>query len=227
MGVTYNLLMRVLRRLWEIPRRGVPTMRPNRSNFDEQWGTETEKIVWITNPESKNFVHGVRYEACSPTACRWAIENARVDLSRFYFIDVGCGKGRPLLIASKYPFQRLIGIEYSARLCDQARANLRAACVPAASYEIHCIDAADFQFTPHDTFAYLHNPFDHEVLARVLEPLRDLAQAHRLVVAYEGPRREQLVFCPWLYPLGTGPNVSLFGSRNVQLAAGITEQMAG
>jgi SAM-dependent methyltransferase len=226
MRASYNLLLRALRRLSEIPRRGFPTLRPNRTSFDEQWGTETEKIVWLTNPGSKNFVHGVRYEACSPTACGWAIENAPVDLSRFYFVDVGCGKGRPLLIASQYPFKHLVGIEYSAKLCDQAHANLTAAGVSPARFRIFCIDAVDFEFTPQDTFAYLHNPFDHEILSQVLRRLRKLAETNRLVVAYEGPRREQLAHCPWLHLLANGPSVSLFGSRNVQLATGTADPLA-
>lgn len=202
-------------------------MRPNRTAFDEQWGTETEKIVWLTNPASKNFIHGVRYEACSPSACRWAIENAHVDLSQCYFVDVGCGKGRPLLIASKYPFQRLIGIEYSARLCRQARANLAAACIPSESFEIFCSDAADFEFTAHDTFAYLHNPFDREILGQVLNRLHDLTQTHRLIVAYEGPQREHLVLCPWLSQVGTGPDMFLFaGALGAQLPSGMVDPIA-
>jgi len=227
MGISYNLMMRTVRRLLEIPRRGFPAIRPNRTAFDKQWGTETEKIVWLTNPGSKNFIHGVRYEACSPAACRWAIENAHVDLSQFYFVDIGCGKGRPLLIASKYPFQRLIGVEYSARLCSQARANLAAAYVPSQSFEIFCSDAADFEFTAHDTFAYLHNPFDRKILAQVLNRLRDVAQTHRLIVAYEGPEREHLASCPWLCQLGAGPNVSVFGGAlGAQLPPGIVDRIA-
>lgn len=216
MGASYNLFMRAVRRLLEIPHRGFPTLHPNRCGFDEQWGTETEKIVWLTNPGSKNFVHGVRYEACSPAACRWAIENAPVDLSRFYFVDVGCGKGRPLLIAAQYPFERLLGVEYSSKLCEQARANLTAAGVSSARFEIFCVDAVNFELTPHNTFAYLHNPFDNEILSQVLERLRELAEANQLIVAYEGPRREQMADCCWLHQLGAGPSVSLFGSRNVQ-----------
>jgi len=226
MRASYNLLMRALRRLLEIPRRGFPTLRPNRTSFDEQWGTETEEIVWLTNPGSKNFVHGVRYEACSPTACRWAIENAPVDLSTFYFVDVGCGKGRPLLIASQYPFKRLVGIEYSAKLCDQAHANLAAAGVSRSRFEICCQDAADCKFAMHNTFAYLHNPFDHEILRAVLKRMSQLAETNQVVVAYEGPRREQFSHCSWLRQRGNGPNVALFCSRNVQFAVALAALLA-
>jgi SAM-dependent methyltransferase len=226
MRASYNLLLRALRRLLEIPRRGFPTLRPNRTGFDEQWGTETEKIVWLTNPGSENFVHGVRYEACSPAACRWAIENAPVDLARFYFVDVGCGKGRPLLIASQYPFKRLVGVDYSTGLCHQAQANLTVAGVSRSRFEICCRDAADFEFKMHNTFAYLHNPFDHQILRPVLKRMSQLAETNQVVVAYEGPRCEQFSLCSWLRQCGKAPNVALFCSRNVQFAAGFAALLA-
>ena len=31
----------------------------------------------------------------------------------FTFIDVGCGKGRALLLASEFPFRRIVGVELS------------------------------------------------------------------------------------------------------------------
>jgi SAM-dependent methyltransferase len=211
MGASYNLLVRAIHRILEIPKRGFPEL-PNRTRFDEEWGTQTEKIVWLTNPGSRNFIHGVRYEPCSPVACSWAIENAQIDFPEFYFVDVGCGKGRPLLIASRYPFVRLIGIDYSAQLCRQARANLERSSVPPERFDIFCGDAAEFLFMRHDTFAYLHNPFGTEVLQRVLDNLHDLTRTNRLTIAYEGPRVEELTKVSWLYQVGSGPNVSLFAA---------------
>lgn len=206
----YHLIKRIVGRLLEIPQRGLPRLSHNRSRFDEEWGTETEKLVWLTNPSSKNFVHGVRYEACSPGACRWAIETSQIDFPQFNFVDVGSGKGRPLLIASRYPFANLIGLEYSAQLCREARTNLEAAAVPAERFTIHCVDAAEFDFADHDTFVYFHNPFGPEVLRQVMDKLQHVAQTHRLIIAYEGPRREQLAAYPWLRQHVPGPNVSLY-----------------
>jgi ectoine hydroxylase-related dioxygenase (phytanoyl-CoA dioxygenase family)/SAM-dependent methyltransferase len=44
-------------------------------------------------------------------------------LSRMTFVDIGCGKARPLVLASEFPFQRLVGIEPSPSLAAVARAN--------------------------------------------------------------------------------------------------------
>jgi len=40
------------------------------------------------------------------------------------FVDVGSGKGRVLLLAARHPFKRVVGIEFSPSLCEQARRNI-------------------------------------------------------------------------------------------------------
>ena len=42
------------------------------------------------------------------------------------FLDLGAGKGRMLLAASRYPFRRVIGVELSDRLAAIARSNVAA-----------------------------------------------------------------------------------------------------
>jgi SAM-dependent methyltransferase len=46
-----------------------------------------------------------------------AIERSGVDPEQFCFLDIGCGKGRALIIATEYGFKDLIGVDYSAKLC--------------------------------------------------------------------------------------------------------------
>jgi cyclopropane fatty-acyl-phospholipid synthase-like methyltransferase len=38
------------------------------------------------------------------------------------FVDIGCGKGKPLLIAARFPYVvRAMGVELSEALCQAAR----------------------------------------------------------------------------------------------------------
>ena len=39
-------------------------------------------------------------------------------------MDLGCGKGRVLMLAVEYGFARVTGVDYSASLCEIARRNL-------------------------------------------------------------------------------------------------------
>ena len=45
------------------------------------------------------------------------------DHQDYAFVDLGCGKGRPLGVASEFAFRRLVGVEIAPRLVAVARAN--------------------------------------------------------------------------------------------------------
>jgi len=42
-------------------------------------------------------------------------------IPRATFIDIGCGKGRVLLMAAEHGFRKIIGIDFAADLCLTAR----------------------------------------------------------------------------------------------------------
>src|ERR1700691_4568599 len=50
-------------------------------------------------------------------------EHNHIDLSEFVFVDLGSGKGRTLLMASDYPFQRIVGVELLPALHETAKGN--------------------------------------------------------------------------------------------------------
>ncbi len=45
-------LIRLGRRILDIPRKGFPVLHPKKDEcgFDEKYGVETSKLVWLTNP---------------------------------------------------------------------------------------------------------------------------------------------------------------------------------
>ncbi len=204
MGALYNLCARIMRRTLEIPSKGFPRWQTHRDSFDEELGVRTSGIVWLTNLRSRNFTHGLRYEPCSPEKCNWAMENSGIDPKEFVFIDIGCGKGRPLIIASQHHFAGLIGVDYSPKLCKIARANLAKLGIPA---EVVCQDATRFQFPARDLFVFLYHPFDLVVLQRVLENLR---AAKRVVVVYEGEGRDIVGEQAWLKPFSRFSDVIVY-----------------
>lgn len=44
----------------------------------------------------------------------------------YAFVDIGCGKGRPLIVASEFPYRRVLGVDLSPELAVVARANAAA-----------------------------------------------------------------------------------------------------
>jgi len=98
------------------------------------------------------------------------------DKSNFTFIDLGSGKGRVLLMASQYGFERIIGVELVPEWHRVAEENIRrftAEHAPAMPISSFCGDARDFQFPAEPLVVYLFNPFPEPVLAAVMEHLRE------------------------------------------------------
>lgn len=119
-------------------------------------------------------------------------------LQDFTFIDLGSGKGRVLLMASDYPFKRIVGVEFMPELHRAAQKNIagysngRQQC---RHIESVCMDARDFQFPPGPLVVYLFNPFSESTFAQVLKNLRQsIEQAPRPVyIAYRFIEFEQLL----------------------------------
>src|ERR1043166_8794173 len=123
---------------------------------------------------------------------------AEAGFQDFTFIDLGSGKGRVLLMASEYPFKRIIGVEFMPELHRAAQENIpryaseRQQC---RQIESICMDARDFVFPDGPLVVYLFNPFSESTFARVLENLRQsVQQAPRpLYIAYRFTEFEKLL----------------------------------
>lgn len=148
-----------------------------RSPFDQEFGTDTDGIVplWKLRIDSRYREQGVRYQASNPDFIRSAIENLPIRPEDFVYVDIGSGKGRTLLVASEYPFRRVIGVEFSPELDAVAAENIRKyhsskrKCEDVSSV---CADAANWEFPTQNTMFFLYNPFGEDVLRRVLINLR-------------------------------------------------------
>jgi len=159
--------------------------------FDIAHGTDTSGFV-STSKLKRSTPRKVRaqslpYAGSQPSIVRAALA-ALPRLDAFTFVDLGCGKGRPLLVAAEFPFRRLVGVELSASLADTARANA-ALIAPGAPLEIVTGDAGLFALPEGDVVVFLYNPFGDEVIAKVAAAVEAaLARARRTIfVVYYNP----------------------------------------
>ena len=114
------------------------------------------------------------------------------DWSRFTFVDLGCGKGRALLLASRFPFRQVLGIELDGALAAIAQANLltfRAPWQQCHALTVLHADATAIDLPPTPILLYLYHPFLAPALKRVLRRLeRSLRQNPReLWLVYINP----------------------------------------
>jgi SAM-dependent methyltransferase len=77
------------------------------------------------------------------------------------FVDIGCGKGRVMLVAAQLPLRAVLGIEISPDLCAEARSTIASAKSELVCPDIRVIeaDAARWTIPPDVTLIYLYNPF--------------------------------------------------------------------
>jgi SAM-dependent methyltransferase len=179
--------------LRRLKRRKLPEL--SRDGFDAAHGTDTAGVLVgrELGPAVTRSGHlVVHYETTSTAAIRMALDGLTIDFSRCVFVDLGCGKGKPLLVAASYPFRRLIGVDISPACIAIARRNF--ACygpekIDPSRVELLCRDVEDFEFPGDPMVLYLYNPFPGWVLEKVVERLEEsLRQSPRpVVVVYVNP----------------------------------------
>jgi hypothetical protein len=133
---------------------------------------------------------GRAYQSVNERNFHTALRNAAITGGAF--VDLGAGKGKSMLMASHYPFARIVGVEYSERT----------GCT--TPMEVRQGDAATYEFEHDETMVFLYNPFDAPVLGRVMENLgRSLATHQRPVtVVYHNPQHEEVLRrFPGLHPV--------------------------
>lgn len=153
---------------------------PRSLAFDAAWGTETSRFD----------LHN--YEPSTPDVVEAVLDALDVGPRGWTFVDLGSGKGRAVLLASRRAFDRAVGVELRRGLHEQAQVNLaafRRRAGPVCPVDLFCGDAATHPLPDGRLVVYLYNPFPAAVVQRVLERLR--GREHRL--CYVNPRESPLV----------------------------------
>src|ERR1035438_1900913 len=143
------------------------------------------------------------YQPTEPSLFRSMMASLPIDFSAFMFVDVGSGKGRALLMASEYPFRKILGIESIAELHRAAEDNIRVWQSPAQpastqrcrQIEAVLADAREFEFPEEPQVLYFFNPLPERAFSEVIERLTNsLARAPRpLWIVYHNPLLERVL----------------------------------
>lgn len=91
-------------------------------------------------------------------------------------IDFGSGKGKILLLASRYGFRRVVGVEFSEQLCALAKRNIKVfgqRNVIAAEIEVVCADAANYAIPDDANVFFMFNPFGMTVMEAVMKNIQE------------------------------------------------------
>lgn len=176
-----------------------------RHPFDERYGVETSGLIGGEELRSghRHDVFNTAYYAMSPSRFQrvmefWLADESHPSIENYSFIDLGCGKGRAILMASEFRFREVVGVELHASLAKIAKANVgawKSAKRAICPVRIVCQDATEFVFPPGRCLLYLFHPFRSPVLERLIERI-EFAFASRpgmLDLIYFNPEGGELI----------------------------------
>jgi SAM-dependent methyltransferase len=166
-------------------------------DWDRRRGVETDEPMHVRDLpiDSPSREHATYY---LPTTL-WTFRDVMVALrdqgirpSEFSLVDLGCGKGRVLLMAVEAGFNAVIGVEFAPELVRIAMDNIRSCRGRRRRPTIYCTDAATFPIPMGPVVLFIFNPFKGPVLEAVADNIKKSFSQHvrEMLVVYLVPQPE-------------------------------------
>jgi SAM-dependent methyltransferase len=221
-----STLKRFTSTLWEFGRDSTPARRRQRYGdveYDWDYRVDTTGATVSWRDRLLGMFHSP-YQPTEPALFRemlagLELASPKIDFREFTFIDIGSGKGRALLMAADYPFQRILGIELLPALHRVAKENVgKYKSDSQKCFAVDCLlgDASEFVFPPEPIVVYLFNPLPESELARMIGNLEQSLREHprAVFVLYHNPLLEHVLTGSAAFKRIAGtPQYSIF-SRN-------------
>jgi SAM-dependent methyltransferase len=167
--------------------------------FDAEHGTDTGGMVGaaaLDVPDSA-LEHTNRYEAVAPQTFSSLMHELDIPYEQFIFVDVGCGKGRALLLAASFPFKQVVGVDISAILTEVALKNVqtfKGGPGRCDQIQVVCKDASGYELPLEKLVVFFYNPFDEHIMSLVLTNIEKSLHAcpRKIYVLYHHPLHRSL-----------------------------------
>lgn len=188
-------------------RRWVTTVWKPKHPFDRRYKVDTDGLLYAPELTSghQHDVYSAGYYASAPSLVHGAIALWRgtlagtaFALSDYTLLDIGCGKGRVVMLGTEYAFREVTGVELHAGLAKVARKNLRTWMqAPRVCGHVRILqdDALSVPFPEGPVVIYFFNPFEREMVELLLARLVELAarRAAPIDLIYVHPEFGELV----------------------------------
>lgn len=174
--------------------------------FDLQHGVDTSGLIGgrRLNSGKSHDRHITAYWGTAPSAFGQVISlwnkllsSTPYSVRDYVFIDIGCGKGRALMLASDLPFRSVVGVELNPALVSTAHRNLtkwKASAHACDDIEVLNADALQFAIPDSPTLLYVFNPFDAHVTRLLLDRIQtvSLTRSTPIDIIYMTPEHAHL-----------------------------------
>jgi SAM-dependent methyltransferase len=164
--------------------------RAHRHPIDVHYGIQTSSTI-PGYALARDAGETTAYTGSQPSIIRSAL--ALVDQpERTVLVDLGCGKGRVLAVASEFPFREIVGVEISPPVSAMAEANMaivRRAFPGRSPIRIVTGDASVFPLPAEPLAIFLYRPFGEAGTRRLLAHIEAAltARSEPLTIVYYNP----------------------------------------
>jgi SAM-dependent methyltransferase len=168
--------------------------------FDRLRGTDTGGFSlgqYTGGPSAERIF----YVGSQPSIVATALKEIPNPASR-HFIDVGCGKGRVLLVAADLPFAAITGVEVEETLAAAARSNVETALPDSERSRIRVVtrDVGAFEWPDGNLAVFMYHSVGPSLLTGVLQQLESKSADNDIFVVYYNPVWGQLLDdAAWLH----------------------------
>jgi SAM-dependent methyltransferase len=178
-----------------------------RDRFDRKYGVVTSGIVERAEAgvsDAAALADAIRYVPIREDVLRHVLTHATraAPPGDASFIDLGCGKGRALIMASWFPFRSILGVELSPRHAAIAERNVAGHLAHPRGPAVRCRDIAvahanalHCDLPPGDLLVFMYRPFKGQIFQGVLDRLHAHVQrtGSRVVIAYVCPVEQAML----------------------------------
>jgi len=164
-------------------------------DFDAVHGVDTRPVSLVDSqiPE-ESMAEAVHYEPTNVAVLHHLFRSLPFRHEDYHLVDLGCGKGRTLLVGAEYPFRAITGVELSplsAQIAtDNISRNARRREAKCTAIEVHQENAAAFTVPPGNLLVTMYNPFIGKTFEQCVEHLHRAAMrepARQIWMAYINP----------------------------------------
>ena len=138
-----------------------------------------------------------RYEAVSFYMLEQLLTAFRKISGETSIIDLGCGKGRMMMVAPHFGFTNIKGIDFARELCQQAIANMKVKekQFPGIKSKVIHQNVEEYDIRPGDSVFFMFNPFDSQVLKNFLRKLDASCEQfpRTTYFIYASPQHQQML----------------------------------
>ncbi len=139
-----------------------------------------------------------RYEGVNYYILESLLKRLTEIISPFSFTDLGCGKGRAMVVAAHHGFTTINGVDFAKEVCITAEQNMQKVQkkFPNMKYVVACKNVLDYDIQPDESVFFMFNPFSDETIFRFLEKVEKSIEQHPrdIYFVYVSPKHIETFF---------------------------------